>query len=334
MKRSISAIILCFLLIGLSGCNIKDAYTIGKEKRNYINISYIDADTSSKSSDEAKTFLTKYKNQCVKWTIPVKSVLNNEYLILQAKDLCEVYAQFNYNFSKSAKFTSGKYVTVSGYLDSYCQSLLGEAPYWTLKNCRIESTSSTDEDELQKYLGNISGSAESSSQNGQTSGTDSTTAEASSSQESAMSLKVSDFKTQLIARDKNFAELPSFKDGGNEVSGDYYYTYETGETRSKYEVFLNAEDDKIYSVELVQNTTASENEKLRAQNVYNDILYVVYGNKDNADYKTAADFVKNFVTRNAKFNDFHIISSTIGDFKISLEMRSKTQEFRMIIEPK
>lgn len=327
MKRSIFAIVLCFLVIGLSGCNIKNVYTIGKEKRNYIDISYSDADTSSKSSEEAKAFLAKYKNQCVKWTIPVKSILNNEYLILQAKDLCEVYAQFDYNFSKSAKFTSGKYVTVSGYLDSYCQSLLGEAPYWTLKNCRIESTSTTDEDELKKYLADTSGSTEGSSQSGQT-------FETSSSQASAMSLKVSDFKTQLLARDKSFAELPSFKDGGNEVSGDYYYTYETGETRSKYEVFLNAEDDRIYSVELVQNIAASENEKLRAQNVYDDILYVVYGNKDNADYKTAADFVKNFVTRNSKFNDFHVISNTIGDFKISLEIRSKAQEFRMIIEPK
>ena len=335
MKRSILAIILCLFLFALPGCSIGKGLSVSNENRDYISLTYLQANTDYKTPEEAKSFLKNHKNQYVKWTVPVKSVLNNEYLILQAKNLCQVYAQFNDDISKSGKFSSGDYVTVSGSLDSYCRSLLGVAPYWTLKNCRIESTDTSGEEDLKDYLATASDSIQNGTEDTQTTQKDdSSTVTSATVQSAALDISVSDFKTQLLAKDKNFAEMPSFKDGGNETLGDYYYTYETDDSKAKYEVFLNVDSDKINSVQLEQNAVASDSEKLRAQTVYNDVLYVVYGSKENDNYKTASEFVKNFITRNTRFNDFHVASTTVGNYKISLEIRSKTQIFRMNIEPK
>lgn len=319
MKKGTLFLTVLFLFcIIFSGCSIKTKNTVMSESRKYINFSYVDANNTFKSDSEASKYAKAHNNKCVIWTIPVKEIVNNKIITLQASGLSEVYANFNYNLD-TKDIRIGNIITISGYIQGYTKGFLDEASAWTLSDCRIEKTNPTDEDALNDYVSSIADSK----------GTNNST-DVSTNASSGFSFTPEEFKNNLLAQDNNFTVLPSFKSGSADALDNLYYSYKS--TNNSYLVSLCTKDTKVSLIEY-SYVLQSQATNTKPLDLMNDILYIVYGNKTNDNYSKAAAFVKQFYNKNQAVSDYHTGSENIGNYTITLITRSKNMSLKMIIQP-
>lgn len=326
MKKGIVFTIV--IIIGcmiFSGCDLKTKNSILTGSRSYSDFSYIDANSNFKADSEATSYVKSHNNQCIIWTVPIKEISGNKLLVLQASGLSQVYANFDYTIDTQG-YKNGQVITISGYLKSYTKSFLGEAPAWTLSNCRIEKTDSKAKDDLNNYVSSVQTSKSTTSAS-----TASTDVSASKSANTGFSFTPEEFKTEILAKDNNFIVLPSYKSGSTDALDNLFYSYKGAVSSYSINLYLSGSNVSLIEYSQMFQSAATSAKPL---DLMNDVLYVVYGNKENDNYNSVAAFVKDFYNKNLALNDYHTGTTTIGDYMITLVAKSKNQNLRMIIQPK
>lgn len=144
-KRKIILLFIFTLIIGsLVSC--------GQEKREYLDNTYVEdkMDHGIFSSD-TDNFLKNCKNRYVKWTAAIKVREDKKTLILQEKNLPEIYAKFDKEYDKDNKYNVGDIITISGEVVNHVSGPFGIGAKWELEKCRIEETDQADIEKINKY---------------------------------------------------------------------------------------------------------------------------------------------------------------------------------------